>query len=356
MRTNAASRWAKDDYANNLSGLHNTNDNNLSKIATLARPKVEILRTNSPTLKRLLAARVKLEKYANTLPRSTSPSRQPTRSVRETPYPTLYERQVTTIAPLLLPPPPLPPPSAPVKQTKSHSSLDNGPLDKITYEKTWTRSGNMKQKCSLEIWLPKPSVDDDDGGNTSRIATPEKKPQLIPTIKSRRSSIVKITATTTVTNIEAKSIEDLSSKQSDAVVIPRVYHYADYIMDLPDERPRSSKSITTVKSDSAGSIKSIRRQYGRSQSRRLSISTSHSEEILRFGTTEVPTSAKNLSINTKANSPNRETKASIRPNNSSMISDLMQRYSLMKKNHQELTQAKLQLEKPSTDSKSTLYL
>jgi hypothetical protein len=351
MRTNAASRWARDDYIQ--SGYHNSNDSS-SKIAALARPKVEILRANSPTLKRLVTARVKLEKIANTLARNVSASRQSIRSTRETPYPTVHEKQSSTISqPVHAPPPqpPLaPPPPASAKQVKSQTSLDTGPLDKITYEKVWSRSGNIKQKCSLEIWLPKPDLDDEDG-NMSHITTPdlnqiEKKSQPIPATKSRRSSIIKITATSTVTNIDAKSPDDASSKKSEPIVAPRVYHYGDYIMDLPEDRPRSSKSVTTVKSDGAGSIRSFRRQQTRPHTRGQSVSTNHSEEILRFGTIEVPATGNNLSITTKPTSPNRETKTSTKSQNPSIITELMQKYSLIKKSHQELTQAKLQIEKP----------
>ncbi|CAF0881825.1 unnamed protein product [Rotaria sp. Silwood1] len=374
MRTNAASRWAKYEFAQTPSGFHNNNNNNnnndnSSKIAALARPKIEVLRANSPTLKRLIAARIKLEKYANSTGRAMSASRQSIRSIRETPYLTVHEKQSSVLSkpvhekqsPTLsksthIPSQPPPPSSYPIKQIKSQSSLDNGPLDKITYEKTWTRNGNLKQKCSLEIWLPKAGLDDDDG-HTTRTTTPdvktiEKNSQTMPIIKSRRSSVAKITATTTITNIESNSLDEVSSKKSEPIVIPRVYHYGDYIMDIPEERPRSSKSVTTVKSDGAASIKSIRRQHTRPHTGRQSISTSHSEEILRFGTIEVPISAKNLSINTKSASSHHETKPTIKSSNPSMINELMQKYSLIKKNHQELTQAKLHLEKPNNDSKN----
>jgi len=357
MRTNAASRWVKDDHSRTLSRFHNTDDNS-SKTSALSQPKLEILRANSPTLKRLLAARIKLDRYSNSIPRTICTSRPSTRS---TPYPRSHEKQSSTVSqPVHVPPPPAPappapppPPPPPKKQIKPQSNLSEKPSDKITYEKTWCLNGNIKQRCSLEIWLPKPSLDDDDDDddddkNSNRTVTPEinlieKKSQSIPPIKSRRSSVFKITATSTITNIETKSLDEVISKKSESVM-PRVYQYTDYIIDLPDERPRSSKSVTTVKSDSGGSIKSIRRQHTRSHNRRQSVSTHHSEEILRFGTIEVPTSAKTLSVN----NPNRETKS----NNPSMINELMQKYSLIKKTHQELIQTKLQLEKPNNDSKN----
>lgn len=342
MRTNAASRWARDDPSRALSRFH-ANDGILSKVDTLTQSKVEVLRANSPTLKRLLAARVKLERFSNTSLRINSANRPSTRS---TPYPKFHEKQT----PAASQPVPVPPsaPAAPGKQIKPPSDLAQ-PLDKITYEKTWSVNGNMKQKCSLEIWLPKPSLDDDDDRNSSRATireaqASEKAPPIIPAIRSRRASVVKITAMTTVANAETKSLDEGTAKKAEPALIPRVYHYGDYIMDLPDERPRSSKSVTTVKSDSAASIKSIRRQHSRPSHRRLSNSTRHSEEILRFGTIEVPTSAKNSSVKTKS--------ASTKPGNPAVISELMQKYSLIKKNHQELTQTKLQLEKPNNDSKS----
>ena len=355
MRTNATSRWAKCDFSNSPSGLHCNNDN-ASKLAALARPKIEILRANSPTLKRLLAARVKLEKYSNSLSRTIPTSRQSTRETPHEKQSSMSKQVQSTQAPIPIAQAPLPPAKS-VKQTKSHTSHAHGPVDKITYEKTWTHNGNVKQKCSLEIWLPKAGLDDDDG-NTTRTVTPdvntiEKHNHIMPTVKSRRSSIVKIAAT--VTNTDTKSLDNLSSKKSESSVVPRVYHYVDYIMDIPEERPRSSKSVTTVKSDGAASMKSVRRQNSRPHTGRLSISTSHSGEILRFGTIEVPTSAKQPPVNVKPTSPNRETKTATtttKPNNPSMINELMQKYSLMKKSHQELTQAKLQLQKPHIDTKT----
>ncbi len=345
MRTTTASRWAKDDYSRSLSRFHATDDST-SKLAALAQPKVEILRANSPTLKRLISARIKLEKYANSSLHITSASRQ---STRQTPHSKFHEKQVSVPSQPVHIPAQLPSaPPLPVKQNKSQSNADDRPLDKITYEKTWSLNGNMKQKCSLEIWLPKPSLDEDEDRNSSRTTIPElhtieKTVQPISSIKSRRSSIVKISATT-ITNIETKSIDDANSKKSEPIVIPRVYHYGDYIMDLPEERPRSSKSVTTVKSDSAASSKSVRRQHIRPNNRRLSASTHHSEEILRFGTIEVPTSAKTPSAHTKS--------TSAKPTNPTVINELMQKYSLITKNHQELTQTKLQLEKPNNDLKS----
>lgn len=351
LRTNAVSRWARDDHSRTLSRFH-ANEGTVSKLDSLAQPRVEILRANSPTLKRLVAARAKLERYSNSISRSNSPSRQSTRS---TPYPRFHEKNSATIPhPIQIPsqtlpipapaPIPPPPPSAPVKPSKSSTNLSQ-PLDKITYEKTWSLNGNPKQKCSLEIWLPKPGVDEEEDRNSSRegISDADKSTHIIPAISSRRSSVVKITTMTTMANPDSKSTHD-NTKKNDPSLIPRVYHYGDYIMDLPDDRPRSSKSVTTVKSDSAASAKSIRRQHPRALNRRLSTSTHHSEEILRFGTIDVPAPVKPPSIQTKS--------ASAKTNNPILISELMQKYSLIKKNHQELTQTKLQLEKPLNDLKS----
>ncbi len=145
MRTNAASRWAKDEHSRALSRFHTTDDT-ASKIATLAQPKVEILRASSPTLKRLIAARVKLERYANVIIRTGSSSHQSTRSTRETPYPRTHEKPSSVVPqPVHAPPPPAPPPA---NQTKPESTFGDRPLDKITYEKTWSLTGNVKQKCS----------------------------------------------------------------------------------------------------------------------------------------------------------------------------------------------------------------
>lgn len=368
MRTNVASRWAKYDISHSPLGNNNYDDS--SKIAALARPKLEILRANSPTLKRLIGARTKLEKYAASLTRTNSASRQSARSARETPYPSAYEKPAAVLSKPLhekqssrLSKSVYAPSQAPqqpihaLKPSKSQSSLDHAPLDKITYEKTWTRNGNMKQKCSLEIWLPKPVVDDDDA-NTSKTTTPrhkavEKLSQTMPVVKSRRSSVAKITATSTITNVEVRPSDDTSLKKSEPTVVPRIYRYEDYIVEIPEERPRSSKSVTTVKSDGTASIRSIRRQKTRLHTGRQSISTNNSEEILRFGTVEVPSSGKKSSTNIKSASTSHETQPSVKSSNPSMINELMHKYSLIKKNHQELTQARLHLEKPNTDFKTS---
>lgn len=360
MRTNAASRWAREDHSEAPSRFrYSNNDATSSKVAALARPKLELMRGNSPTFKRLLAARVKLDKYANTLSRAVSASRQSTRSTRETSYPYVYDKpaqhhpQSSRNVPAPPAPVPVQPAPVPLRSLKSQATLANVPLDKITYEKTWTHNGNLKQKCSLEIWLPKANVEDEDDHNSSSTITPdsyrlEKRILVAPTIRSRRSSIVKI-ATTTVSNIEKSLSDDQLSKKSEPVR-PRIYHYADYIMEPTDDRPRSSKSVTTVKSDGTGSLKSIRRQHTRSQTRRQSISTNHSEEILRFATMEVPASGKPAAGSMRTSNAHTDKRASSRPTNPSMITELMQKYSLMKKSHQELIQARLQLEKPHNDA------
>lgn len=84
-RTYANSRWARDEHSDSTTRYrHNLEFTPSSKVLDLSRPKLEILRANSPTLKRLLAARVKLEKYANALSRAASASRHSYRSTRET--------------------------------------------------------------------------------------------------------------------------------------------------------------------------------------------------------------------------------------------------------------------------------
>ena len=359
-RTNAASRWARDDHSDAPSRFRHSNDaaSTSSKIAALARPKLELMRANSPTFKRLLAARVKLEKYAHTISRNVSASRQSTRSTRDTNYPYVYNKSSQPSHPVAAPPPVVPvppPPPVPARPLKSQLALNNAPLDKITYEKTWTHNGNLKQKCSLEIWLPKANVDEEDEHHSSSTMTPEshdleKRDPVVLNIRSRRSSIVKI-GTTTVTNVEKSLSDDQLSKKSEPVR-PRIYRYTDYIMEPSDDRPRSSKSVTTVKSDGTGSLKSMRRQHTRSQTRRQSTSTNQSEEILRFATTEVSVLAKPTAGWPRANNANTDKKASSRAANPSMITELMQKYSLMKKSHQELIQARLQLEKPHNDTKA----
>ncbi|CAF2516197.1 unnamed protein product [Rotaria sp. Silwood2] len=358
IRTNTDNRWTKDDIANIFYG--STNINETSKLATSARPNVEILRANSPTFKRLVAARIKLDKYLISISNINSTSRQSNYGGNETSYLSNQEKRITTNIRTS---------SSPQKRIKSRKILSSGPLDRITYEKTCSHNGNIKQKCSLEIWLPKADSDDDDddfdgsvGNIIGRITPPDSKqiekksqsPQSI-SIKSRRSSVMKITTTNT-TNIETKSNDETSSKKSEPLVIPRVYHYEDYLRDQSGERPRSGKSGHTAKSDGKGSNQSIKHQRTRPHTRRLSSSTNHTEETVQSAVSEKPMTSKNLLANIKQTSTSHESKGSSGSNNSLMMNELMKKYSIIKRNHQELTQAKLQLEKPRNDSKNNTQI
>ncbi|CAF1163123.1 unnamed protein product [Rotaria sp. Silwood1] len=353
IRTNTDNRWTKEDIANIFYGSNNIND--VSKLATSARPNVEILRANSPTFKRLVATRIKLDKYLISISNINSTSRQSNHTGNETSSVSNHEKQTTTNIRTS---------SSLQKRIRSQKILSSGPLDRITYEKTSSHNGNIKQKCSLEIWLPKPDSDDDDdfdesvGNIIGRITPPDLKllekksqsPQSI-SIKSRRSSIMKLT-----TNVETKSIDETSSKKSEPLVIPRVYHYEDYLTDQSEERPRSGKSGHTTKSDGKGSSKSIKHQRTRSHTHRLSSSANHTEETVQSVVSEKPMSSKNLLANIKQTSTNHESKSTSGSNNSSMINELMKKYSMIKRNHQELTQAKLKLEKPHNDSKTNTQI
>jgi hypothetical protein len=63
-------------------------------------------------------------------------------------------------------------------------------------------------------------------------------------------------------------------------------------------------------------------------------------------------SSKHLLANLKQTHTAYETKGISVPTSSSMVNELMKKYSTIKKSHLELTQPKLQLEKPYQDSKS----
>jgi len=336
--------------SNDTETIHmNTYDqriNDISKIATSSRPKVEILRANSPTFKRLLAVRIKLEKYLNSISNTISTNQQSTHEISN------LERQPTIHARM--------PSSLPSqKRIKSKTSLDSGPLDKITYEKTLSNNGDVKQKCSLEIWLPKPGSDDEDG-TTGRTISPD--PNIIedktPSLqsissKSFRSSTNKFFRGTTTSNSGIKSLDDTFSKKSEPAVIPRVYHYEDYLGDQSEDRPRSGKSS---KSDVNGINKYIKYQRARVNTRHQSSSTNHTDESIQSIPSKLPMTSKNLLANIKQTSSSYEIKGSIGSTNSSMISELMRKYSMIKRNHQELTQAKLQLERPYQDSKHNAHI
>jgi hypothetical protein len=324
----------------------NDSIDDISKIATSVRPKVETLRPNSPTFKRLVAVRIKLEKYLTVKSNKPSPSQQ---TVSETSNYEQIAQAATVNIPL----------SATVtseKRTKPRSKPSTAPLDKITYEKTRTNNGNIKQKCSLEIWLPKADSDDDDR-NTTRSASPDphpvanhcQSPPSVP-VKSRQSHKPKIPATAII-NSDTKSLDELSLKKHEPKIIPRVYHYEEYLTEQGEERPRSGKSGNTNKSDVNSSNKNLKRQRTRPLLRHLSPTINHTEETaVQWPSAALPMSPKHLLINAKQNSAGSEIKG-----NATMINELMKKYSLIKKNHQELTQTRLQLEKPSIDSKHTTH-
>jgi hypothetical protein len=320
-----------------------TNDSidDLSKIATSTHPTVETLRLNSPTFKRLVAVRIKLEKYLVVISNTVPPSQQ---IVSQT---SNYEKPVTATT------------ATSEKRIKSKTKSSTAPLDKITYEKTRTNNGNIKQKCSLEIWLPKAGSDDDDG-NTTRTATPDlhtignnsQSLQAMP-IKSRQSNMIKSFAT----NSETKSLDELIPKKYEPKIIPRVYHYEEYLTDQGEERPRSGKSRNTNKSDGSGSNKHLRRQRTRSNLWHLSPTTGHTEETtVQWPSAALSMSAKNLLANTKQNSAGSEMKGTSNSTSTTMINELMKKYSLIKKNHQELTQPRLLLEKSNLDPKNTTHI
>ena len=319
----------------------------ISKIATSVRPKFEILRANSPTFKRLVAVRIKLEKHvvvhANTV--------IPTEQLLQTESSNLEKPSTATAARI---------PSSSQKRVQSKRKPSTAPLDKITYEKTWTNNGNVKQKCSLEIWLPKAGSDDEDG-NISQVESPDPhtldqefhSPQS-PSIKSRRSSGVKFSLSTAAPS-EAKSLDDLSLKKSETVVIPRVYHYEEQPTEQTEERPRSARTGNTNQSDPNSSNRSAKRHRTRGHRRHLSPSTNTTEESVQSASSALPMSSKNLLANLKQSYAGQDSKGTMNSNHSTMINELMRKYSMMKKSHQELTQPRLQLEKPYHDSRNNTH-
>jgi hypothetical protein len=333
--------------SNNTETIHLNTDNpkinDISKIATSSVPRFDILRTNSPTFKRLTAVRIKLDKYLSSIPNTIPISQTPVHEILS------HENQSTTNVRIS---------SSSQKKIKSKKNFDAEPLDKITYEKTSTCNGNVKQKCSLEIWLPKAGSDDEDG-NTDRTTSPNpntinKESQSI-SIKSCRPSTMKLPETTKLIS-EIKSLDETSSKKSQPTVIPRVYHYQEHIVDQSEEQSRSSQSAITSKSNGNESNKNLKHQRTRVHIRHQSPVTNYTDDTAQSVPSVLPMSSKNLLANIKQTNSGHETKGTSGSNHLSTINELMRKYSMIKKSHQELTQLKLQLEKPHHDSKYNVHL
>ena len=350
--TNVDSRTATVVNSTLVSEATEMNNNPIKKHSS-ARPKVEILRANSPTLKRLLAVRIKLDRYIALM---MPPSILINRTV-EDPIP-----EVTTTVPVEKPIPTAPParsarPKTHKSAAKSRSS--QGPVDKITYEKTMTRNGNVKQKCSLEIWLPKPDQDEEEENvNLSRTGSPKSnsiahKNQLTTNVgnRSRRSSTTKHFPGP-MQNNERRSVDDLSERQNETTEIPRVYRFDKSSNDHSEERPRSGKSGETLKS--IESSNTMRRRRINRQRHHSPGNSNQSDEGGPAAIQIPPMSSKNLLENIRQNSSGHETKGN-GETNQSMINELMKKYSIMKKSHQELTQTKLQLERPHQESKGSAH-
>jgi hypothetical protein len=298
LRKNPANQSSGENYSRMIYDFHNAN-NNSSKLTPLTPPNTATIRVNSPRFKY-----VKLIKDTYSIPHAMDPT-------CDTPY----EKRLSTVL--------QPQPLSPTKQIKSHSGLINGPFREITYAQPWSCNKNIQQKLSLEIWLPKAAFDNDD---TSRLAIPEvdivqKNPE---SINSPRSSSIETLAPTTIINTEIKSIDEISLQNSQSIVIPHVDQYED--------QPYSNESTMIVDSDDSSFIKSIQHFH----SLRQSISTNESKRTLRFKTFELPTTAKDPPINTNLINSNIKRK----PSNPLMVTKFIQKYTLMKKNHQNLTQAK----------------
>lgn len=366
--TNPDNRLTKDDIASIFGGSHNNNDS--EKSAPLERPNVELIRANSPTLKRLLAARAKLDRYVSSKLNHDSASQILADLPNETTHGSNHDKTKITGFRIS---------SSALKRIKSQKTFTNSlPVDKVTYEPP-THNVNMKQKCSLEIWIPKVAADDDEDDNDSNhnnkdgiidltISTPplpttdfkkvEFKTDILQPVfvKTRQSDTAK-TKTTTATsiianpNVEFKTIDETSSKRSEPAVIPRVYHYEDYLTDPNEERPHSGKSSNTSKSDIKLPSKNLKFHRPRQQSRRLSSSTNLTDETIQSVASEKPMTSKNLLANIKQTSNGHEYKGALGSNNSFMINELMQKYSMIKRTHQELIQAKLQLGKSRIEAK-----
>ncbi|CAF0999068.1 unnamed protein product [Adineta ricciae] len=136
------------------------------------------------------------------------------------------------------------PPVASPKLVKSQKSLTIQPTDKITYEAKQTRNGDVKQKCSVEIWLPHAYSDiDDDAPNTTGTLSP------VSNISNRvfyQSGIHERPLLTAYS--DTKSENALSSNNSETVVTSYVPCVKDIHDDRSKERIRSSKTVRMNKS------------------------------------------------------------------------------------------------------------
>ncbi|CAF0757117.1 unnamed protein product [Didymodactylos carnosus] len=177
------------------------------------RSKVEILRSNSPTLKRLIAVRTKLEKYLGSSVIRTVSATKREKSI-DTPVINTHMTTATLIQPKSSNI--ISQPKQSQSQSQSQTTSSKTPLDKITYENISYGGNDVMKKCSLEIWLPKAEYSPDC--QSSRASTAKeshssslmKKSKIpsITTIKSRRQSI----GTIAIDDDKRENQSELSSK------------------------------------------------------------------------------------------------------------------------------------------------
>ncbi|CAF1171011.1 unnamed protein product [Adineta ricciae] len=202
----------------------------VSKVDPTRKAKVQNLRSHSPTLECLTIVRTKLNEYlkstVNIIP-TDHISKPVTPEESRSSDPDLYT-----------------PPIASPKKVKSRKTLAIQPMDKVTYEAKQTRNGDLRQKCSVEIWLPHAYSDiDDDAPNTTGTLSP------VSNISNRvyhQSEIPKSPSITAYS--DTRSENALSSNNSETVVTSYVPCRKDIHDDRSEERIRSSKTVRANKS------------------------------------------------------------------------------------------------------------
>jgi hypothetical protein len=303
-----------------------------SALNSFSRTKIEIMRANSPTLKRLVAVRSQLDKYANYNRHTLLMNRVSNYSFGATTHNSESDKSTITNA--------------------CRFVMNRVPADKVTYEKMVTCTGHVKQKCSLEIWLPQIHTDDADiNENFNRLMSPQTDvgEEYLPMVSSiaapsRRPSRERLMPDSINNNTRDFHNETLS-KRSESRVASCVYHHeqsqighSQVYTQAGINRDESSDTFTSRHIDHPSPI-------------------IHQNNVrIRSGIPTVPITSTNLSDNIRHTNAGYHTSRTSRFNSESIVNEFIRQNPTLIKQRQEAAQTKSQFENSHQEKKDVAYL